>query len=303
MTSGSGQEPASTTRSPRFVRLERDICTLGFFTASSRRVRYLPRKVVVCSRLVDGQAVQTVSEIIPSANYGLPTTADQDQYFAFQRIVNEVHRRQGTVRNPVSFPSAEILRLLGKRVNAGKNYEDLAIWLRRMAATTIRSNGSAYLAGRREWVYDTVRVFDRVVPLGAPLPDGQIAERNYVWLSEWQLENINHGHLIPVEWDTYCQLQNPIAKTIVPVLQMWLWRSREAGVVDKPYEELCGLLNLRRYPHGSKIAEKLAPSLRELTALGYLGNWELRRCGVGEYTLRFFHGDRFRQVALAPMEW
>lgn len=302
MTGDSGPEPGATNRVPRFIRLERNLCALGYFTASSRRVRYFPRKVVACPRVIDGQTIETVSEIIPSATYGLPTTADQDQYFAFQKIITDIQRRQGVVRNPVVFPSAEILRLLGKRVNAGKNYEDLTHWLRRMAATTIRSNGTVYLAGRKEWVHDTVRVFEQVVPLGAPLPGGQIAERNHVWLSEWQLENINHGHLIPMDWDCYRRLRNPIAKTIVPILQIWLWMSREAGVIEKSYEELCGLLNLRMYAHGSKIAEKLMPSLRELTLLGYLENWELLRQGLSDYTFRFFHGTRFRQAAQGPLD-
>lgn len=300
MLSTASGRPWTAARATRFVRLEKNLSTLGYFTASSRRVRYLARKVILAPRIVDGQAIETMVEIVPSPQFGLPTTADQDQYFALLRIVTELHRRQGMIANPVTFSSAEILRLLGKRVNAGKNYEDLAQWLRRMSATTIRSKGTVYLAGKREWTNDPVRVFDRVVPFGAPLPDGQIAGRNYVWFSEWQLQNINHGNLIPMDWENYRGLRNPIARTMVPVLQVWLWSSREAGCVDKPYEEICSLLNLRMYGHGSKIMEKLGPSLRELSALGYLDRWELLRGSDRDYTLRFFHGDRFRHAALAP---
>jgi hypothetical protein len=40
------------------------------------------------------------------------------------------------------------------------------------------------------------------------MPDGTTADRNYIWLSDWQLENINHNHLLPIDLETYRQLQN-----------------------------------------------------------------------------------------------
>jgi hypothetical protein len=38
---------------------------------------------------------------------------------------------------------------------------------------------------------DIFHVFDRVVLVGQEMPDGLKAQRNYVFLSQWQLENIN----------------------------------------------------------------------------------------------------------------
>ena len=52
------------------------------------------------------------------------------------------------------------------------------------------------------------------------MPDGTTADRNYVWLSEWQLENINHNFLLPIDFEAYKQLRNHIAKALVPLLQI-----------------------------------------------------------------------------------
>jgi hypothetical protein len=42
----------------------------------------------------------------PSAEYGIPITADQDKYLALQKIINDIRKRNGEVQNPVGFTSA-----------------------------------------------------------------------------------------------------------------------------------------------------------------------------------------------------
>ena len=117
--------------------------------------------------------------------------------------------------------------------------------------------------------------FDRAVSIGSELEEGKRADRNYVWLSEWQLENINKNHLLPIELESYLKLKNHISKALVPHLQIWLYASRDAGVFEKRYDELCQVLNLHPYSHASKIKEKLGPSLDELAGHGYLSDWSL----------------------------
>jgi hypothetical protein len=65
---------------------------------------------------------------------------------------------------------------------------------------------------------DPLHVFERAVSVGKELPDGTVPDRNYVWLSDWQLENINNNYLMPVDLETYRYLKNRIAKALVPLL-------------------------------------------------------------------------------------
>ena len=191
---------------------------------------------------------------------------------------------------------------MGLRVTAGKNYEDIVSWARRMTLTGICSEGIVYFAGRKVWVSDTFHVFDRFVSVGNPLPDGSLADKHYVWLSDWQLENINNNHLLPFDFEAYKQLRNHIAKILVPLLQMWLFASRESGCFEKRYRDHCQLLNIRKYPHLSKVKEKLGPSLDELTRHHYLSGWRIGPTTNGDdLKIVLYPGDRFKR-SLLPIQ-
>lgn len=269
----TSQAPAT----PFFLKIEKNVASLGFFTPSSKRIKGTRKKTITFDRVIEGQRIKARATILPSAEYGLPITADQDKFFALQKIITELRSRLGEVKNPIGFSSAELLRILGKRVTAGKNYDDIIEWLKRMTLTGIFSEGTVYFAGKKVWATDTFHVFERAISFGSEMPDGHCAEKNYVWLSEWQLENINNDHLVPVDLETYRRLRNHIAKTLVPLLRIWLEGSRGAGVLEKSYAELCEILNITRYRYLSKIHEKLAPSLNELTSAGYLSGWKIEQ--------------------------
>src|SRR3990172_2794846 len=129
------------------------------------------------------------------------------------------------------------------------------------------------------------------------MPDGTVAARNYVWLSEWQLENINQNHLVPIDFDSYLQLINHIAKALVPLLQIWVFAARERACFEKRYDDICQILNLRQYSYLSKIKEKLHPSLDELVTHGYLSSWRIEETKDGaHFKLRFYHGAKFQPI-------
>jgi hypothetical protein len=126
------------------------------------------------------------------------------------------------------------------------------------------------------------------------LPEGRIADKNYIWLSEWQLENINCNYLLPIDFDAYRKLRNHIAKALVPLLQVWLYATRERGHFEKRYDDLCQILNVRQYPHVSRMVEKLEPSLGELVVHGYLSDWRIDQTSDRTgYKLVFYHGPKF----------
>lgn len=278
-----------------FVKVEKNLSSLGFFTASNVRLRGATKKVVTFTREMDGRRVEARAVILPSAEYGLPITADQDKFLALQKLINEVRIRDGQVINPVAFTSSELLRVLGN-VDSGNNYQDIYDWIMRMVATTISSQGVVYLAGRRKWATDIFHVFEKAVLFGMEMPDGAVADRNYIWLSEWQLENLNSNYLLPIDLETYKQLRNHIAKALVPLLQIWLYASRSEGQFEKRYTELCEILNVKRWRYLSKIRQILSPSLDELTKHGYLSNWAIEATSdKQDFKIIFWHGEKFHR--------
>jgi hypothetical protein len=163
-----------------------------------------------------------------------------------------------------------------------------------MAATTIRSQGVVFLAKRKLYARDIFHVFDRVVIMGGELPDGRVADSNYVWLSSWQLDNINQNYLLPVDFETYRGLKNNIAKALVPLLQLWLYASRSNGVFEKRYDDLCELLSLRPQRYASDIQKQVGPSLDELQSKGFLAAWSLELTNDGRsHKITASHGPKF----------
>jgi hypothetical protein len=287
---------SGTLPSTEFVKVEKNLASLGFFTPSSKRLRSATEKSFTITTVADGKRLELKGTIIPSAKYGLPITADQDKWIALCKILTDVLQRDGKVTNPISFTSAEILRLLHKHRHSGKNYQEIEEWLDVLFSTTIFSEGVVYLASEKRRVKDRFRVFERAVSLGKELPDGKTADKNYVWFSDWQLQNINSNHLLPIDIEAYRELKNHIAKALVPLLQVWLYATRDEGVFEKRYDELCDFLNIQRYRYLSLIRRTLGPSLDELKEFGYLADWQIEKTSDKQnYKILFYHGDKFHR--------
>ncbi len=282
--------------SREIVRVEKNLNTFGFFTPSSKRLRVKSKSVALQMRTEDGRRMEARATIFPAAELGLPTTADQDKYFAFQKIVERIRKRDGLVQNPVRFSSAMLIDILGM-THGGKNYREIWEWLRRMTLTGVESQGVVYFAGRKKYARDLFHVFQRSVAVGEVLEDGSVAEENYVWLSDWQLENLNNRYTLPIDYEVYRTLQSHIAKALVPLLQIWFYASRRQRA-EKRYSELCALLGLQRFASPSRIKQQLEPSLQELAEKEFISDWELlKTTDEADYKLCLGAGAAFISAA------
>jgi len=279
--------PSAQTPAPNFTKVDNNLTSVGFFTASSKRSRLEREKDLI----IVEQGVTRRITILPSAKYGMPITQDQDYWLALMKLVSEHAQQVGKLKNPFKFTTAELLRILGL-VHGGRAYEDVIEWADIMAFTGIK--GGVYDAAKKRWLIDRTHAVERFLTAGKQLPDGSIAEKNYVWFSEWQLDNINSGKLIPVELTTYIQLKTNIARNLVPHLQEWLFASQREGRFEKSYADLCQLLGICAYRHLSQIERKLAPSLNELVTHGYIAKWIIEpMAGSKTYKLVLWHGAKY----------
>jgi|SRR5215472_6305300 len=253
------------------IRVEKNLNSIGFFASGASKK--ISRTVIQILRHPAGQRIlaKAVIEGIPSL--GLPTTADRDKYMAFMKLAMNQKDVQGELTNPVRFSGAAMIKLLGLR-KGGFHYDEINDWCKRMVATTIMSESSIFLADRRQYTSDTFHVFDRVVLIGEELNDGTRSEYYQVYLSEWQLTNLNRGYILPLDFSAYVRLRRDIAKALFGHLTVWFYASR-CQPVEKKYTDLCNMLNIRAYPYLSKAYSVLEPSMEELINIGYLSDWEL----------------------------
>jgi hypothetical protein len=274
---------------PDLIRVEKSLHSLGFFASTTNRE--VSRTVVQVIRRPDGQRIQAKAVIEGIPSLGLPTTADRDKYMAFMKIALDQRDVEGQLKNPVRFTGADMIKLLRLR-KGGFHYDEINDWCKRMVATTIMSESSIFLADRRQYASDTFHVFDRVVLVGEELSDGSRSEFYQVYLSQWQLSNLNQGYILPLDFNAYLKLRRDIAKALFGHLSVWFYASR-GQPVEKKYTDLCQLLSICAYAHISKARSVLEPSLDELSEIGYLSSWELSQVNRNaEFKLLLSPGKR-----------
>ncbi len=281
---------------PIFTKVDNNLTSVGFFTASSKRSRQESEKNIT----INDQGVERRISILAGGKLGQPITQDQDYWLALMKLVSEHIQRVGKLKNPFQFTTAALTKILGQ-VHSGKNYKAVLEWADVMTFTGIK--GGAYDAAQKRWLIDRTHALERFVSAGKELPDGKTADKNHVWFSEWQLDNINSGNLIPVELSTYVQLKTNIARNLVPHLQEWLFASQRDGRFEKQYVEVCQLLGIRVYHYLSDIGRQLKPSLVELVAHGYISEWAIEPMAHGKsYKLVFRHGAKYHTDRKSRLE-
>jgi len=282
---------------PTFTKVDNNLTGIGFFAASSTRSRKAVEKTAI---ITDGDIEYRIT-ILPSAKYGLPITQDQDYWLALMKLVSEHRKSTGKdVTNPFRFSTAELLHILGQ-VDSGNNYKAVNEWLSVIGSTSIE--GGAYNTVQKTWVIKRTHALESTVTTGKKLPNGKIAEKNYIWFSQWQLDNINSGKLIPIELTTYKQLNTNIARNLVPHLQEWLYTSQRDGRFEKRYEDVCQLLGISVYTYRSKIEEKLGPSLDELVTHSYISKWAIEPTADDKgFKVVLWHGPKFFADRQARLE-
>jgi hypothetical protein len=278
-------------RSASFLRLERNLNIIGFFSASKKRGTQA--RTIEAKRQVDGKTYVAKTTILPSPEHGLPNTSDQDKYFALMHLVNQIKMRVGVVKNPITFTSSDLVRILGLSWSGDIGHE-IRTWLERLVATTIKSEGSIYLPQRKRYMSDTYHAFDRVIISGDELPNGVISESHQVFFSEWLLESFNRNYVFPIEMEGYRKLKSPLAKTLVPHLQIWLYASRSIRRFEKRYSDICVICDIEVCKYLSHIKRQLEMSMEELRAGGYIAAWDVETTADGrDFKVVLEHGAKF----------
>lgn len=275
----------------QFIKTEKNLETLGFFSPSSKRSRRSKKKLISFTKIIDSNTVEAETIIFPSAEFGLPNTSDLDKYRAFQKILSDEIAKNGKVPKHITITSADLIKTM-KRSKEGKLYKEIEDWLMRMALTGIQSGGTVWLANKKMWAKDLFHIFDRVIIYGQQLDDGTVADCHHIWLSDWQVENINAFYLLTLDYELYKQLRKPIAKSLLSMLQIGFYAS--GRTFTKRYDELCKFFGITKYRSLSKIKEQLDPSNEELKSWGFILEYDYAKNADGNtYNIIWKAGERF----------
>jgi hypothetical protein len=256
-----------------FIPAEVTLETIGFFTPSSKRLKYEIKEMTFGYRNSLGETETTKVEIVPNVKVGLPITVDLDYYRAFQKVLYEFLQVGGDLNDPIPFTTRQLIRYAGKAY--GKYERDnVRTWLERMVGTTISCQ--MYNHKTKGYVKLDGPPFSQVMAKGDDLGNGTIAESNYVWLAPYYKKTFAAGYLRPVDLEFHKSLDKNISKHLYPILETGFHASGDT-VYRKSYHDLCDDLKLIEHEQVSLVRRQLDPSFRELRDKEYVSTWSYRQ--------------------------
>ncbi len=206
----------------------RDEMNLIEFPLSGISNRYLDgRKTVVLSDTVwDRDRRQRVSRelaISGSDRYGLPTARDEDVLLACLQLTSRADFRS----RELLFSRYELLKLLGW-ADEGRNYQRLAVSLRRWKGVTVYSNRAFYDHARKSWVNRDFGIFDNLYLYERETgrSENTLPYSSLVW-NEVLFESFQAGYIKRLDWNLYCELRDPVAKRLYRLLDKRFYRQTE----------------------------------------------------------------------------
>lgn len=283
---------------PEYVPAELNLETIGFFSAGYKR-RY-PKEPHEAKIINLGTLRQI--RIVPST-YGYPNSEDLDLYRAFLKICDDhaelvedegLHSlgRRPRLKLPLCFSTKKLLQYAGYKKNA-QILRRVQEWIKRGVITGIE--GGLYEAKtRRIKEGATFTLLSKAYLRGETMPDGTVADTNYVWPAEWFCSNYFLRYYRPVDLAFHRRLDRPIAKTLYPVLETG-WYAADGKAYAKSYRDLCTLLFIPCRKQISLAKQQLDPSHEELRREGFLAAWEytLDQRGKWNGVVRWWPGPKW----------
>lgn len=288
-------EDEQTAITPEVIRSEVNLLTFPFFALSRKGLKKKTKTEYKAVVQRGDRKMEILWRVSSSSEYGYPGPFDQKVHKAIEEIINEL---PPPIENPIGFSIYELCKRMQLGPAGGSDYRKVKEALERIVATTVKSRGTFYAKGRKKWIDDVFHIYDRVVFRGEQLPDGTIADQNYLFLNSWYLENLNARYVRPLDYKYYKGLRSGIAQRLYELLGVKFYGLLQAGYtsIGYRYSTLCQLLPLTRQRFLSQARQILDPAHSKLLETGFLEEVEWSDLdpeeGESDWLVTYVPGDR-----------
>jgi len=280
---------------PTFIKSEVNLVRLPFFALSrkdsSSRIETEYREFVER----EGKKVEILWTVTANAKFGYPTPFDKKVHKAIESIIN---RRSLPIKNPIDFSIYEICKLLGIKALSGRNYEMIKDALIRTTFAGIQSKGTFYSKNDKRWIEDAFHLYDRIVFVGETLPNGNIAETNYLFLGDWYLKSLNSFYVKPLNYEFFLSLKSNVAGRLYEFIGLQFY-----GIGGKPYaidyRRLCQILPIAEQKYLSKAIQNLESAHKELIKKGFLAKVEWQK--QPNWSITYYPGKKAKEELRGSM--
>lgn len=283
---------------PKTINSEVNLLVLPFFALFTKGLK---KKLETEYRDIvtrGDQKIEILWSVSANPKYGYPGLFDREVHKAIEQIITEILRKKRKVENPIPLGSLyNLCKRRGIKKFGGKEYNKIKKALQRIIFTGIESKGTFYSKGRKEWIEDNFHLYERIVFKGETLPNGEIADTNYLFLGSWYLQNLNSFYIKPIDYNYLQSLKNKIASRLYEILGVKFYglRNKREDFICYRYSKLCQLLPITPQKYISLAKQQLDPSHKELQYTGFLFDYDWNENTGKDWHIYYWPGERAKK--------
>jgi Replication initiator protein A len=256
------------------IRSEVNFLTLPFFSLSRTDAQKRMRSEYHAIEKRGDKKLEVYWKVAAHQDYGYPGVFDRKVHKAIEQIISSL---QKPIKNPIPLGSFYNIAQLLNLKKSGKLYSEIKAAIQRIVTTSVESKRTFYDKGRKRWLETTFHLYNRVVFTGEEdkdLPNGEIADTNYLFVDSWYLDNINARYTKPLDYAYYRSLRSPISTRLYELLGVKFYGMGNYPYIRYRYSTLCQLLPITQYQRPSKAKEIFKLAHEELISSKFLAKVE-----------------------------
>lgn len=281
---------------PRLIRAEANLLRLPLFALQTKGLRSLDG--IECRGTItrDGQTHTFTLRATRNTATLYPGPLARAAHLAFLSIATD---QSLPLANPIAWTWRDLCRRM-EIVYSGQAVRDLKKAIRSTALLGIRSEYAIYAKAERQLLRtqeEYLHLYERVTFVGAELPDGRLADRNYLWFADWYLQNLNALFTAPLDYGLWRHLnkRSPIASRLYEFLLLNFYGG--APLLRINYPNLAQFLPVRPERFLSLAKVQMDPALTLLRSLGIIAEAKWGSSKGGVIQLIFHPGQRLTAAA------
>lgn len=276
---------------PQFIKAEANLLRLPLFALTTKGLKTLDGIECRGSTTHKGQLHQFVFRATRNTATLYPGLLARSAHSAFLSLVTD----QGLpVSNPIAWSWRDLCRRIGI-VCSGKTVLELKAAIAATRGLIIESQHAIYSKPDSKPLSTTQRhlsLYRDLAFVNSRLPDGSVADSNYVWFADWYLANLNTLFTAPLDYDLwrYLDQRSPIASRLYEFLLLNFYSGTPLLRIN--YPNLAQYLPIRPEKYFSDAKRQLDPAckLLRLTDITEAVDWAKTKTGVPQ--VLFHRGPR-----------
>jgi len=244
------------------------------------------------------QKVEILWSVSANPKYGYPGPFDREVHKAIEQIITEILKRYGKIENPIWLGSLySLCNIMGIKKYGGFQYREIRKALERIKTTVIKSEGSFYYKGKKQWISKVFSLYDGVVFKGEQLKDRTIADTNLLYLSDLYLQSLNSFYIKPIDYTYLQSLKREIASRLYEILGVKFYglKNKKCNFICYRYSKLCQILPLTPFKQISRAKQQLDPAHDELKNTDFLLNYTWDKNSGRDWLIYYWPGERARK--------